>query len=224
MLHAFTRNFLGHAPAWYKWAVVVCLVANPILLVVAGPLVTGWCVVAEFIVTLAMALKCYPLQPGGLLAIETIVMGLTDSTSVYQTTHNAFPVILLLVFMVAGIYFLRDLLLFAFTKLLLNVRSQTGLALVFCATAAVLSAFLDALTVVAVVMTVGMGFYQVYHKVASGKRDDAEHDVSADTYVQELHRTDLDTFRAFLRGLLMHAAVGTALGGVTTQVVSRRIY
>jgi NhaB family Na+:H+ antiporter len=218
MLQAFFRNFLGHAPTWYKWAVVICLFANPFLLVAFGPIVTGWCVVAEFIVTLAMALKCYPLQPGGLLAIETVVMGLTDAASVYHETSGALPVILLLVFMVAAIYFLRDLLLFAFTKLLLGVKSQTGLALVFCSAAAVLSAFLDALTVIAVVMTVGMGFYQVFHKVASGKSHDAEHDVSADAHVGELHRTDLEAFRAFLRGLLMHAAVGTALGGATTQV------
>ena len=29
---------------------------------------------------------------------------------------------------------------------------------------------------------------------------------------------DLENFRAFLRSLMMHAAVGTALGGVTTLV------
>ncbi|MFR4486134.1 MAG: hypothetical protein ACLT78_01575 [Escherichia coli] len=34
------------------------------------PFVAGWLLVAEFIFTLAMALKCYPLLPGGLLAIE----------------------------------------------------------------------------------------------------------------------------------------------------------
>jgi NhaB family Na+:H+ antiporter len=45
-----------------------------------------------------------------------------------------------------------------------------------------------------------------------------EHDVGHDADVHELHRSDLDAFRAFLRGLLMHAAVGTALGGVATQV------
>jgi Na+:H+ antiporter, NhaB family len=218
MGRAFIHNFLGHAPVWYKWAVLLALLINPVLLWTLGPVVTGWCVVAEFIVTLAMALKCYPLQPGGLLAIETVVLGLTDPVSVYSELTGALPVILLLIFMVAGIYFLRDLLLFAFSKLLLGIRSQTALALWFCAMAAVLSAFLDALTVVAVVMTVAMGFYQVYHKVASGKHHDAQHDFAVDTYVAELHRSDLDAFRAFLRGLLMHAAVGTALGGVATQV------
>jgi Na+:H+ antiporter, NhaB family len=103
--------------------------------------------------------------------------------------------------------------------LLLGVRSQTVLALLFCIAGAVLSAFLDALTVIAVVMTVCLGFYQVYHRVASGKpydTQDPDHDMNAE--VHELHRSDLDAFRAFLRGLIMHAAVGTALGGVTTQV------
>ena len=34
----------------------------------------------------------------------------------------------------------------------------------------------------------------------------------------EQHREDLENFRAFLRSLLMHGAVGTALGGVCTLV------
>ena len=65
---------------------------------------------------------------------------------------------LLLVFMVAGIYFMKQLLLFVFTKLLLNIRSKTLLSLAFCPAAAFLSAFLDALTVVAVVISVATGF------------------------------------------------------------------
>jgi NhaB family Na+:H+ antiporter len=36
--------------------------------------------------------------------------------------------------------------------------------------------------------------------------------------VHEQHREDLENFRAFLRSLLMHGAVGTALGGVCTLV------
>jgi NhaB family Na+:H+ antiporter len=39
-----------------------------------------------------------------------------------------------------------------------------------------------------------------------------------DGSVPELQRRDLDQFRAFLRSLVMHAAVGTALGGVCTLV------
>jgi Na+:H+ antiporter, NhaB family len=218
LAQGLAHNFLGHSPNWYKLTIIGFLIANPVILAIAGPVVTGWCVLVEFIFTLAMALKCYPLQPGGLLALQAVLIGLTTPETIYHETLTAFPVILLLIFMVAGIFFLKELLLFVFTKILLGVRSQTLLALLFCATAAVLSAFLDALTVVAVVITVGAGFYQVYHKVASGKHFDAAHDAAADETVHELHRYDLDMFRAFLRGLMMHAAVGTALGGVMTQV------
>ncbi len=132
---------------------------------------------------------------------------------------GAIEVILLLVFMVAGIYFLKNLLLFTFTKLLINVRSKVWLSLLFSGVAALLSAFLDALTVTAVIITVAGGFYAVYHKVASGKHfHHADHDSAVDDHVHELHREDLETFRAFLRSLVMHAVVGTALGGVTTLV------
>lgn len=215
---ALVRNFLGHAPDWYKWTIVLCLIANPIILYVAGTTVAGWCIVAQFIFTLAMALKCYPLQPGGLLVLEAVLLGLTSPASVYRETLVAIPVILLLIFTVAAIYFLKDLLLYVFTKLLLHVRSQTALSMLFYFTAAVLAAFMGALTVLAVIVTLGAGFYEVYHRVASGKHHDAEHDFTADTQVGELHRSDLDAFRAFLRGLIMHAAVGGVLGGMTTPV------
>jgi Na+:H+ antiporter, NhaB family len=216
---AFARNFLGHAPAWYKLTIIAFLVINPVLLIVAGPVVTGWALLAEFIFTLAMALRCYPLQPGGLLAIEAVVIGLTSAESVYAEVTQAFPVILLLVFMVAGIYFLRDLLLLVFSRLILGVRSSSVLAVLFCAVAALLSAFLDALTVVAVAITVGTGLYEIYHKVASGKpHSEADHDASQDESVGVLHRQTLDDLRAFLRSLMMHGAIGTAIGGVMTQV------
>jgi NhaB family Na+:H+ antiporter len=217
---ALLRNFLGNAPTWYKAAIVAFLVLNPLVFFAdpRGPVVAGWLLLLEFIFTLVMALKCYPLQPGGLLVIEAVLIGLTTPQSVYTETVNAFPVILLLIFMVAGIYFMKELLLYAFTKILLSVRSQLALALSICTMTALLSAFLDALTVVAVVITVGTGFYQVFHRFASGKGYESEHDIGIDEDVHELHRSDLDEFRGFLRGLMMHASVGTALGGVTTQV------
>ena len=123
---AFGRAFMGQAPDWYKLTVVAFLVTNPIVLILFGPVVTGWVVLAQFIVTLAMALRCYPLQPGGLLAIEAVVIGLTTPESVYEEIVQAFPVILLLIFMVAGIYFLRDLLLYVFTRLILKIRSPAS--------------------------------------------------------------------------------------------------
>lgn len=227
-LHALGKNFLGSAPDWYKQTIVCFLLANPLLLFTAGPFVTGWLLIAEFIFVLAMALKCYPLLAGGLLALEAALLGMTTTASIYVEVESNLEVILLLVFMVAGIYFMRGLLLFVFTKLLLGVRSKMLLALLFSLAAAFLSAFLDALTVTAVIISVAIGFYSVYHKVASGAsfhqdaRGNAEghddHDNGNDDLVTEFHRGDLDTFRAFLRSLIMHAAVGTALGGVCTMV------
>jgi Na+:H+ antiporter, NhaB family len=220
---ALVRNFLGHSPNWYKLVVVLCLLLNPLLLLIMGPVITSWLVVAQFIGTLAMALKCYPLQPGGLLAIEAVLLDLTDVRSVYNEVSGGLPVILLMIFMVSAIYFLRDLLLMMFTRLLLQVQRHWVLSFMFTLASALLSAFLDALTVIAIVLTVGSGFYSVYHKMASGKahdhdHDDDRHDHRLDHEVHELHHGDLQAFRGFLRGLLMHTAVGTALGGVMTQV------
>lgn len=216
---AFWKNFLGSSPSWYKKSIVAFLILNPILLYTAGPFFTGWVLIAEFIFTLALALRCYPLQPGGLLAIEAVVLGLTTADTVYQETLANFEVILLLMFMVAGIYFMKEMLLYVFTKLLLKVESKIALSLMFSLVAALLSAFLDALTVTAVLISVGVGFYSVYHKVASGKGlGQTDHDHSKDDSVHESNRDNLDDFRAFLRSLLMHGAVGTALGGVCTLV------
>ena len=214
---AFRANFLGNSPSWYKMTIIGFLVMNPFIVMI-DPFLAGWVLVIQFIFTLAMALKCYPLQPGGLLAVEAIILGLATPEMVFHEAEVNFPVIMLLMFMVAGIYFLREFLLFTFTKILLGVKSKMLLSLMFSFTAAFLSAFLDALTVTAVIITVAVGFYGVYHKVASGKQFDHAHDATTDDEVVELHRSDLEQFRAFLRSLMMHGAVGTALGGVTTLV------
>lgn len=216
--NALIKNFLGKAPDWYKLAIVAFLIINPIVFFFISPFVAGWMLVAEFIFTLAMALKCYPLQPGGLLAIQAVAIGMTSPQLVMHELENNLEVLLLLVFMVAGIYFMKQLLLFIFTKILLGIRSKVLLSVAFCFTAAFLSAFLDALTVIAVVISVAVGFYSIYHKVASGKGANTAHDHTSDDHFSELTRDDLENYRAFLRSLLMHAGVGTALGGVTTMV------
>jgi NhaB family Na+:H+ antiporter len=207
--------FLGDAPEWYKGAVLAFLALNPLVYfgipAPAGPFVAGWLLVLEFIFTLAMALRCYPLQPGGLLALEAVAIGMTAPEAVYEETVRNLPVVLLLMFMVAGIYFMRDLLLVIFTKLLLAVRSKVRLSLAFCAVAAVLSAFLDALTVIAVIIMAVLGLFRVYVGAASSMAEDGGAS-------EKEPDGDLEEFRAFLRQLVMHAAVGTALGGVLTLV------
>jgi NhaB family Na+:H+ antiporter len=215
---AFAANFLGHSATWYKQAIVAFLIINPILFNFS-PFLAGWLLILEFIFTLAMALKCYPLQPGGLLALEAIILGMASPEAVYAESIANFEVIMLLMFMVAGIYFMRDLLLFTFTKILLRVKSKAFLSFLFSITAAFLSAFLDALNVTAVLISVAIGFFSVYHRVASGKHiNQSDHDHSQDDEVQEERRAELEQFRSFLRSLIMHGAVGTALGGVCTLV------
>ncbi len=217
-LSAFYKNFLGHSPQWYKNAIIIFLIINPIIFFFINPYVAGWALVIEFIFTLAMALKCYPLQPGGLLAIEAVIIGMTSPGQVMHELEANIEVLLLLIFMVAGIYFMKNLLLFLFTKIITKVRSKIIVSLLFCFASAFLSAFLDALTVIAVIISVAVGFYSVYHKVASGVAAHHDHDHTVDTGVTEYSREELQQFRAFLRNLLMHAGVGTALGGVCTLV------
>ena len=205
MLLNFYNNFLGEAPKWYKNLIILFLASNPLIYIFlinigseAG-FIMGWIILAQFILTLAMALNCYPLQPGGLIAIESVLMGLTSTKNIYHEVVLNLKVILLLVFMVAGIYFMKDFLLFIFTKLLVNIKNKRTLSVLFVISAAVLSAFLDALTVTAVLIAVAVGFYYVFQEAKKSE-------------------SDLEEFRSFLRNLLMHGAVGTALGGVSTIV------
>lgn len=104
---ALWRNFLGQSPDWYKLALLTFLIVNPLIFII-NPFVAGWLLVAEFIFTLAMALKCYPLLPGGLLAIEAVMIGMTNAAHVREEVANNLEVLLLLMFMVAGIYFMKQ--------------------------------------------------------------------------------------------------------------------
>ncbi|MGK9527287.1 sodium/proton antiporter, partial [Salmonella enterica subsp. enterica] len=88
------------------------LILNPIIYFLVSPFLAGWLLVIEFIFTLGMALKCYPLQPGGLLAIEAVMIGMTSAERIKEQVFSNLEVILLLIFMVAGIYFMKQLLLY----------------------------------------------------------------------------------------------------------------
>jgi NhaB family Na+:H+ antiporter len=114
---------------------------------------------------------------------------------------------------------MKDFLRFTFTRILVRVQSKIHISLLFCFAGAFLSAFLDALTVTAVIIAVAYGFYDVYHRYVSGKETGAGvHDLVSDLALKEQEQADLKQFRCFLRNLMMHGAVGTALGGVCTLV------
>ncbi|CAM1369007.1 sodium:proton antiporter [Tenacibaculum soleae] len=209
------KYFLGNSPKWFKMTMICFLIFNIISLFVLGKTITAWIFIAEFIFTLAMALKCYPLQSGGLLAIEAIALGLTTPKNAYHEVDQNLEVVLLLVFMVAGIYFMKPLLMYIFSKVFTKIKSKVILSLLFVFLSAVLSAFLDALTVTAVLISVAVGFYGVYHKIHSSS---ADYDGDGVLDRKELSGETLEEFRSFLRSLIMHGVVGTALGGVCTLV------
>jgi NhaB family Na+:H+ antiporter len=205
----FYNLFLGSSPDWYKKTIISFLFLNPVLLYLLntvgadGKFIVGWILLLEFIFTLALALKCYPLQPGGLLAIEAILMGLTKPDSIYYEVEHNLQVILLLVFMVAGIYFMKNLMMVTFTKLLLKVHSKTKLSLLFCFVAAFLSAFLDALTVTAVLIAVIIGFYRVYHLAMSNLGfDTTDHNINDDSSLSEKGINELENFKSTEEGQL----------------------
>ncbi len=216
MLKTAFNEFLGNSPKWFKLAILGFLAACYPLYLLLGSTVMGWAFIAMFIITLALALKCYPLQSGGLLALAVLALGLTSPETVWHEIQQNLGVIMLLVFMVSFIFFMKPLLIYIFGKILLRVKNKVALSLMFSIAAAVLSAFLDALTVMAVLITVFGALYGVYEKVHSTVGNDLNEDGVNDR--KQLGGDTLAEFRAFIRSLVMHGAVGTALGGVCTQV------
>lgn len=212
------KLFMGGAPVWYKQAAIAALIVNPILLFSMGSFVAGWAMLLEFIATLALALKSNPLQPGGLLFIETMILGMVSTGKVHEEVFHNLPVMLLVLFVVTAVSFLKEFLTFIFMKVIVSVRSKVALSFLFCAMSAVLSAMLDALTVTAVIIAVLMGLYGAYHRFASNKEKHHDHDPSQDDEVLAHHHEDLESFRSFLRGLVMHSVVGTMLGGILTEI------
>ena len=75
---ALWRNFLGQSPDWYKLALIIFLIVNPLIFLIS-PFVAGWLLVAEFIFTLAMALPyTLVLTLVGLLCVEFTLAPVTE--------------------------------------------------------------------------------------------------------------------------------------------------
>ena len=211
------KQFLGNSPKWFKLVILGFLVICYPAMLLFGKTVMGWAFIVMFIFTLAMALKCYPLQSGGLLGLAILALGLTSPETAWHEIVNNLSVIMLLVFMVSFIYFMQPLLIFLFGKILVKVKNKIVLSLMFSVAAAFLSAFLDALTVTAVLITVFVSLYGVYEKVHSNAKN-TDFDGNDINDSKQMGGNVLAEFRAFIRSLVMHGAVGTALGGVTTMV------
>ena len=127
--------------------------------------------------------------------------------------------ILLLIFMVAGIFFLKDLLLFTFTKLVVRVRSKILLSLLFSRRRG------GAVGVLGCADGHGRGDHRgdrFLRRLPPGRLRQALPSQRSRLVGRAARPRSPPggsrQFRAFLRSLVMHAAVGTALGGVTTLV------
>lgn len=206
MFKIFINNFLGKTPRWYKITILTFLLINPIVFFFISPFLAGWMLLLEFIFTLALALKCYPVPSGGILALEAVIIGLTTPESVYHEVLVNLPTILLLIFMVAGIYYLKDVVFLVFAKLFIAVKNKQLLSFMFCFICAALAAFLDALALMAVIIAVCFNFYAIYHSVAKELSNPND------------SHAEMEEFKGFLRNIIMHGAVGTVLGGTMTIV------
>ena len=209
MVSTIFKSFLGNAPDWYKSSIIGFLILNPLLyfglihLGYQSGFILGWLLLLQFIYTLIFSIQCYPLQPGGLLALQVLLLGLTGPEDVMHEIEESLGVLLLLIYMVSAIFFMKDLLMVIFTKLLKAIKSKIFLSLLFVISAAFLSAFLDALTVTAVLISVTLGFYKIFE--SNFKKNN-------------ISESEFDQGKAFLRDIIMHGVVGTALGGVCTIV------
>lgn len=96
------------------------------------PSVTGRCFALEFIFTLAMAFKFTLCSLVVCLALEAMLIGLAKPATVYHEALNNFQGIFLRIFMVVGIYFMQNLLLFVSGKSFTGWQIEDEPAYVIC--------------------------------------------------------------------------------------------
>lgn len=212
-VHAPSSHLGSDAPRWYVGALgfamaMILLVKNSF-----GPAAAGWLLILGVVATFTTAHKVFPLAGAGVLTIWGLLLGLTTVQAWEHEIEANVKVLLLIACMVPAIHFFKDLLEASFTAILVKIKKKVNLAFAFYAFGAVSSAFFDALTVAAMVLTALGGMYLTYESV----RHAAEMKAAGDIEDIEV-RKKLDDFRAFLRQLLMVLLVGTMTGGLSTLV------
>ena len=211
LLTAFLKNFLGKSPVWLKMSMIGILIFNTLLYYIEPTLnlntteyfILGWCIILESIFILAVSLKCHPLLGFSLLLIQILFFGLTSSALIYKEIEHNLSVILLIIFCTAFVYFHKNLLNLLFFKLILKVKTKIALSIACLLTMAVLSAFLNALTIIIIIITVSINLFKTFVQYIEG---------------QENFEKELAEFKSFLKNILMHSAIGTAVGGISTII------
>jgi NhaB family Na+:H+ antiporter len=213
MFTILANNFLGKTPPWYKLTILAFLVVNPLAFYFVSPFAAGWLLLIEFVFTLALALKCYPIPSGGLLALEAVIIGITTPAGVYKEVAGNLPTLLLLIFMVASVYYVKDVFFLLFTKTFISIRRKYILSFLFFFISAIVSAFLDALTLMAVIISACSNFYAIYHRHLVSSRL-----FEGDQEKIRMTEREMEEFCGFLRNIIMHGAIGTVMGGAMTLV------
>lgn len=208
--------FAASIPRDIRNIILACLLINPIVFHFHNQ-AGAWLLLVEFIFCLSQVRRAYPFVTGGILAVEALGIGMVSSHTVAEETTHNISVLLLVLFMVPAVHMLSDFLSYLFTQVLVKIKHKTALSIIFFCFGSFLSAFSDALTVMAAVLSMIGALYLIYHKVQSGKDYDDDHTDDDSLIQKELHR-DINQFRAFLVSLLMCAAIGTVAGGVATRI------
>lgn len=200
------KNFLGsQTNLYYKYIILFFIIINFFMFFLVSKFISGWLILIEFIFILIFSLQCYPFLPGGLILIQSIFMQIVQIKNIQEEINHNQEVIFLLIFMISSIKFLKKILLFIFTRILLSIKSKIFLSLFYFIISALFSAFLDAITVMFVIITVTKEIYNNYCDSIKNKLDFTI-------------KKEIKIFRFFLRSLVMHAAVGSTLGGSITMI------
>ncbi len=122
-------QFSWPVPDWYKLALIIVLIVNPLVFTSIRLLPAGcwW-----WNLSLPSPWRSrYPLLPGGLLAIEAVMIGMTSPEHVREEIASNLEVLPAADVHGGGDLFMKQLLLFIFTRLLLGIRSKMLLSLSF---------------------------------------------------------------------------------------------
>lgn len=202
----------------FKIILIAFLAINPLLLHTVGPFYTSIAMLLQFLFILFRSTTVYPAISGGLLVSEAIILKLVTTEGIWHEWTASFDVFMLVLFMVAAVSYLKQFMTYMFVNLLVKVQNKIVLSVIICLAAAVLSAFLDALTVTAVLITVVSQLYDIILNFRAGKSYGDTIGDHTDDDLREALGIQIQDYRQFLRSIMIHGLIGTALGGVMTMV------
>lgn len=217
-IRGYYNLFLKNVDHRYKGTLVAFLIMNPVIFWVFGPYIAATAILAQGILFIGLSLVHGPQAPLIVLVGEALLLGLVTDVDVLRELNNNIEIVLMVLFVVAAVGQLKTLLMDIFIFILLRVKSKRNLAVAFSVSAAVCSAFLDALTVVAIMVTISSGFLQTYLDVTSVELQKHKPQFVEDIKERLEHHADVVQFKSFLVSIVIHAAVGTMLGGIWTKI------